>query len=90
MSSHHDHVVKEAYYLWERAGRPHGRDIEFWAEAERIVSAITKNIEGKTGIKTEEKAPEKPKKEKSAATPKPKSAAKAPAKPRKKAVKDKP
>ena len=27
-----------AYGLWFRAGRPSGRDLEFWLEAERLVS----------------------------------------------------
>lgn len=25
----------EAYYKWERAGRPQGRDLEFWLAAEK-------------------------------------------------------
>jgi hypothetical protein len=28
-------VRARAYELWERAGRPIGRDVEFWLEAER-------------------------------------------------------
>ncbi|WP_018321989.1 DUF2934 domain-containing protein [Bradyrhizobium sp. WSM2793] len=28
---------RRAYELWERAGRPHGRDAEFWLRAEREV-----------------------------------------------------
>jgi len=30
-----------AYQLWERAGRPGGRDQEFWSEAERQMRAVT-------------------------------------------------
>lgn len=26
-------IRRRAYFLWEAAGRPHGRDDEFWAEA---------------------------------------------------------
>lgn len=28
-----DHIRDEAYRLWEAAGRPHGRDAEFWHQA---------------------------------------------------------
>jgi len=30
-------VKARAYELWEEAGRPTGRDVEFWLEAERQV-----------------------------------------------------
>ena len=30
-------VKARAYELWEEAGRPSGRDVEFWLEAERVV-----------------------------------------------------
>lgn len=32
----HEIVAVKAYYIWEKAGRPHGRDVEFWLEAERV------------------------------------------------------
>jgi hypothetical protein len=28
-------VRKHAYYKWEAAGRPHGRSLEFWINAEK-------------------------------------------------------
>lgn len=28
-------VASHAYILWEKAGRPHGRDTEFWLQAEK-------------------------------------------------------
>ena len=31
---HHNEVTNRAYRLWENAGRPHGRDLEFWVQAE--------------------------------------------------------
>jgi hypothetical protein len=31
-------IVRRAYELWERAGRPEGRDQEFYLEAERELS----------------------------------------------------
>src|SRR6266705_2095195 len=32
-------IAGVAYTLWERAGRPSGRDEEFWLEAERQIAA---------------------------------------------------
>jgi hypothetical protein len=32
-------IRARAYELWEEAGRPAGRDFEFWLEAERQISA---------------------------------------------------
>jgi hypothetical protein len=31
----HDAIAKRAYELYEGSGRPDGRDVEFWLEAER-------------------------------------------------------
>jgi hypothetical protein len=28
-------IVRRAYELWEKAGKPHGRDQEFYLQAER-------------------------------------------------------
>ena len=33
----HDVIAVRAYDLFERSGYPHGRDVEFWLEAERLV-----------------------------------------------------
>lgn len=30
-------VRERAYFLWEAAGRPYGREFEFWAEASREI-----------------------------------------------------
>jgi hypothetical protein len=30
-------IAETAYYLWEKRGRPHGSDMQDWAEAEKIV-----------------------------------------------------
>jgi hypothetical protein len=35
----HDEIAQSASELWEKAGQPEGRNIEFWLEAEnRIIS----------------------------------------------------
>lgn len=32
-------VRERAYFLWEEAGRPYGREYEFWATASREIEA---------------------------------------------------
>ncbi len=31
----YEDIQKRAYELWEKAGKPHGYDMEFWAQAVR-------------------------------------------------------
>jgi hypothetical protein len=38
-------IKARAYELWEQAGRPADRDLEFWLEAEREISAPTDQVE---------------------------------------------
>jgi hypothetical protein len=33
----HDHVRERAHLIWEREGRPEGREAEHWAQAEREI-----------------------------------------------------
>ena len=40
--AHEQRVRERAYHLWEQAGRPHGRDTEFWERARALV-AIEEN-----------------------------------------------
>jgi hypothetical protein len=40
-------IREHAYYLWERDGRPHGRDLDYWARAVAELTAITR----RTGAK---------------------------------------
>lgn len=37
----HRQICDRAYELWERAGRPTGRDLEFWLVAEREIKTGT-------------------------------------------------
>lgn len=30
----HEHIAVRAFFLWEKAGRPANRELEFWYEAE--------------------------------------------------------
>ena len=51
VSADESNVSRIAYQLWESAGRPAGRDLEFWLAAEaqvraggaKLTSAISKN-----------------------------------------------
>jgi hypothetical protein len=70
-----DRVRREAYRLWEEAGRPHGRDAEFWHQASALV-------EREAAASAEAAAPP-PKPRKKAAKPAAKPAPKAAPPPRK-------
>jgi Protein of unknown function (DUF2934) len=37
---HEDQIRKRAQELWERAGKPGGRDEEFWHQAERELQGV--------------------------------------------------
>ena len=37
-SSRRSQISARAYHPWEQAGRPSGRDLEFWVQAEREIS----------------------------------------------------
>ena len=60
MSSHHDIIVKEAYYLWEKAGKPHGRDVDFWVQAELMVAKKSGKMVSKTSSETKKTKKEIP------------------------------
>ena len=34
----HDRIRERAYSLWEREGRPHGRQLEYWLRAESEIT----------------------------------------------------
>jgi len=38
MTPHEQRVRERAKQIWERAGKPEGRDVEFWHEAERQIA----------------------------------------------------
>ena len=63
MPLQHDEIAKVAQELFEKSGRIHGRDLENWLEAERIVKARRGHGNGGDGKEQEEakakKAPAK-------------------------------
>lgn len=48
MTEHEQKILERAYQLWEQAGRPEGRDNEFWhqAEAELAAEHVDANSDG--------------------------------------------
>lgn len=38
-----EEIEKLAYYKWEAAGRPWGRELEFWTEAEQELSCCNES-----------------------------------------------
>ena len=44
-----EQIAAIAYSLWEQAGRPVGRDVEFWLEAERLIASQLRAVEKATG-----------------------------------------
>jgi hypothetical protein len=47
--SHHEGTACLAFQLWEKAGCPNGRDLEFWLGAEAHMLADRKHGAGKVG-----------------------------------------
>lgn len=55
------HVAKRAYEIWEREGRPHGRDREHWLQAvEELSTTIVADPVVLKPAKAAPKAAEKP------------------------------
>jgi hypothetical protein len=48
--SNHDGIACVAFQLWEKAGRPEGRDVEFWLEAETSIVATQRPEAQKTKL----------------------------------------
>jgi hypothetical protein len=52
---HYVDIARRAYEIWERQGRPHGRDLAHWFEAERELNAMPR-----TGAIQGPEMPQKP------------------------------
>lgn len=75
-----EHILQKAYEIWEAEGRPTGRDMEHWLQAEVALAQTRAKPAAKAKPKSAAKAKAKP-----AAKAKPKPAAKAKPKPAAKA-----
>lgn len=45
----HDAIARQAYAIWESSGRPAGRDVGIWLEAERQVLGTDRELTGQAG-----------------------------------------
>ncbi|WP_188907648.1 DUF2934 domain-containing protein [Aureimonas endophytica] len=43
-------VRRLAYFLWEKAGRPNGKEHHFWAEASREIEGELKSKDAPNGV----------------------------------------
>lgn len=74
-----ENILAKAYEIWEAEGRPLGRDMEHWMQAEMLIAA--KDTKKKAKPAAKKKAAAKPKaKAKAKAKPKAKAPVKAKAK----------
>lgn len=48
----YDGIKRRAYEIWERDGRPHGRDGEHWEQAEKELLDAAPGAQAKTRAKT--------------------------------------
>jgi hypothetical protein len=58
LNSAHDEIARYAYHLWEAEGRPHGRDLEYWLQAEAHLKAHREYE--KRVLQPAQKSPESP------------------------------
>jgi hypothetical protein len=58
MKTELEEIQTRAYQLWEEAGRPEGRDQEFWHQAERELTEKMQSLEQE--IPTESVVPQSP------------------------------
>ena len=54
-STSEEQVRKRAYDLWEQAGRPEGRDDDFWNQAEMETESLIKYHAGISPVKSKTK-----------------------------------
>lgn len=44
MTPLHEEIATQAYTLWQHYGRPEGRDVSIWLEAERQVLGVDERV----------------------------------------------
>lgn len=52
----HTEIERRAYHIWEREGRPHGRDFDHWLKAEQEMSKLGSMGPAKTTTRTAKEA----------------------------------
>ena len=52
MKTRHEHIAEIAYFLWLNRGKPSGKDVEIWYEAEQIYNITSSGFKSKEVSKT--------------------------------------
>ncbi len=52
MKTRHEHIAEIAYFLWLNRGKPAGKDVEIWYEAEQIYNITSSGFKSKEVSKT--------------------------------------
>lgn len=47
MKTRHEHIAEIAYFLWLNRGKPMGKDVEIWYEAEQIYNITSSGFKSK-------------------------------------------
>ena len=50
---HEERIRERAYELWEQAGRPEGRAVEHWLQAETEIAAAEKGLDQEIKLEAE-------------------------------------
>ena len=50
MNERENHIRERAYELWEQAGRPEGRSLEFWFAARKAMEESLPSEEGESSV----------------------------------------
>lgn len=61
-----DMIRKRAYEIWEGEGRPHGRDVQHWFQAETEFRPPLRVVAGRSVSRAPAKKPARPRKAKAA------------------------
>jgi hypothetical protein len=50
---HEQHIRERAYQIWEEAGRPEGKAVEHWLQAEAEIAAQERGLEAEIELEAE-------------------------------------
>ena len=50
---HEERVRERAYAIWDRAGRPEGKSVEHWVQAEAEIAAEEQGLEQEIALETQ-------------------------------------
>ncbi|HLY47419.1 MAG TPA: DUF2934 domain-containing protein [Stellaceae bacterium] len=50
---HEERIRERAYEIWDHAGRPEGKELDFWLQAEAEITADEKGLEQEIKLESE-------------------------------------